>query len=154
VTSTRKGIQIQSEQGYVATPPVDETAALLQAGASSNLDMAAIGLRAAVTPGANPHTVRIQLHIDAANLAIMQQNGRYTGQLASLYAGLGAGGPKQLSKPESLALDWTAQQYEHASQDGITTAEELPVPAGVQQVRIVIVDTKSNQMGTLTVPVS
>jgi hypothetical protein len=154
VTSTRKGIQLQSEQGYMATPPVDETATLMQSAAANNSNLQAIGLRATVTPGAKPDTVRIQLRIDPSNLAIVQQNGRYAGQLAALYAGVTAEGPKQLSKPESLTLDWTAQQYESVFKDGLTVAEELPVPAGVHQVRIVVVDTKANQVGSLTVPLS
>jgi VWFA-related protein len=154
LTSARKGIQLQSEQGYVATPPVDETAALLQAGAASKSDLEAIGLRATVTPGASPNTVRIQLRIDPSSLAIVQQNGRYSGQLASLYAGIATDGLKQLAKPSSLTLDVTAQQYESVSKDGISVSVELPVPAGVHQVRIVVVDTKANQVGSLTVPVA
>jgi VWFA-related protein len=154
VTSTRKGIQLQSEQGYVATAPVDETAALLQAGAAATSDLAAIGLRATVTSGASPNTVRIQLRIDPSSLAIVQQNGRYSGQLATLYDGVATDGLKQLAKPSSLTFDWTAQQYEDVSKDGLAVSGELPVPAGVHQVRIVVVDTKANQVGTLTVPVS
>jgi len=154
VTSSRKGIQLQFEQGYMATPPVDVTAALLQAGANSESDMAAIGMRATVTRGAAPNTVHIQLRIDPSNLTIVQRNGGYTGQLALLYAGVTAGGLKQLAKPTGLTLDWTAQQYDDASKDGIRLTEDLPVPAGTSQVRIVVVDAGFNQVGSLTVPVS
>jgi VWFA-related protein len=154
VNCTRKGIQLQFEQGYIATPPVDETTTLLQAAATGNSDLSAIGLRATLTPGAGPHMVRVQLQIDPSNLTIVQQNGRYAGQLAVLYAGLTAEGAKQLAKPANLTLDWTAQQYGSVSKDGIPVAEDLQTPEGVRQVRIVIVDTRSNQVGSLTVPVS
>jgi hypothetical protein len=151
---TRKGVKLQFEQGYIATPPADETAALMQAGATANSDVSAIGLRATVTPGATPHTVHIQLRIDASNLAMTQQNGRYAGQLGLLYAGVAADGLKQLAKPASLMLDWTAQQYDNASKDGIPLSEDVPAPEGVRQVRIVVVDSRSNQVGSLTVPVA
>jgi VWFA-related protein len=154
VNSIRKGIQLQFEQGYIATAPVDETTRLLQVAATGNSDLSAIGLRATVTPGASPHTVRIQLRIDPSNLTIVRQNGRYAGQLAVLYAGLTAEGAKQLAKPANLTLDWDAQQYGSVARDGIPVAEDLQTPEGVRQVRIVIVDTKSNQVGSLTVPVS
>jgi VWFA-related protein len=154
VSCTRKGIQLQFEQGYIATAPVDETTALMQVAATGNSDLSAIGLRATVTPGATPHSVRIQLRIDPSNLTIVQQNGRYAGQLAALYAGLTAEGPKPLAKPANLTLDWTAQQYDSVARDGIPVTEDLPAPDGVRQVRIVIVDTRSNQVGSLTVPVS
>ena len=150
----RKGIQLQFEQGYIATAPVDETATLMQVAATGNSDLSAIGLRATVTPGASPHTVRIQLQIDPTNLTIVQQNGRYAGQLAVLYVGLTAKGAKQLVKPASLTLDWTTQQYDSVAKDGIAVAEDLAAPEGVRQVRIVIVDTRSNQVGSLTVPIS
>ncbi len=155
VNCTRKGIQLQYEQGYMADALVDETSSLMQVAAAGNSDVSAIGLRARVTPGDHPHTVRIQLRIDPSNLAIVRQNGRYTGQLALLYAALTADGPpKQLSKPTSLTLDWTAQQYDGISKDGILVGEDLPLPEGIRQVRIVVVDTRSNQVGSLTVPIS
>jgi VWFA-related protein len=152
VTSVRKGIEIQSEQGYLATAPVDETGALMQAAATGNSDLPEIGLRATVTPGANPQTAHIQLRVDSSSVAFVQQNGRYAGQLAVLYAGLTAQGPKQLAKPESLNFDWTAPQYEAASKEGIPIAADLPASAALHQVRIVVVDTKSNRAGSLTVP--
>jgi VWFA-related protein len=152
ITTARKGIQLQFEQGYIATPPADETPALLQEAASSSSDLSAIGLRATVTPGAGPHTLHIQLRIDPSHLTIVQQNGRYSGQLALLYAGVANDGVKQLAKPSNLKLDWTAEQYDGESKDGIPVTEDLAAPDGIRQIRIVIVDTNSNQVGTLTVP--
>jgi VWFA-related protein len=154
VSCARKGIQLQFEQGHIASAPVDETASLMQVAATRISDLSAIGLHATVTPGASPHTVRIQLRIDPSNLTIVQQNGRYAGQLAVLYAGLTAEGAKQLAKPANLTLDWTTQQYDSVAKDGIPVAEDLAAPEGVRQVRIVIVDTRSNLVGSLTVPVS
>jgi hypothetical protein len=126
----------------------------MQVAAAGNSDVSSIGLRATVTSGDSPHTVRIQLRIDPSNLAIVQQNGHYAGQLTLLYAVRTAeGAPKQLSKPTSLMLDWTAQQYDSVSKDGILVAEDLLAPEGTRQVRIVVLDMRSNQVGSLTVPV-
>ncbi len=151
---TRKNIQLQYEQGYIADALVDETSTLMQVAAAGNSDVSSIGLRATVTSGGSPHTVRIQLRIDPSNLSIVQQNGHYAGQLTLLYAVRTAeGAPKQLSKPTSLTLDWTAQQYDSVSKDGILVAEDLPAPEGTRQVRIVVLDMRSNQVGSLTVPV-
>jgi VWFA-related protein len=155
VNCTRKGIQLQYEQGYMADALVDDTSTLMQVAATSNSDVPLIGLRATVTSGDSPHTVNIQLRIDPSDLSIVQQNGRYMGQLALLYAAFTAEGPpKQLPKPTSLTLDWTAQQYDSDSRDGIPVAEDLSVPEGVRQVRIVVVDARTNRVGSLTVPVS
>jgi VWFA-related protein len=154
ITSARKGIQLQFEQGYIATPPVDEINALLQAAAGSSSDLSAIGLRATATPGPSPHTLHIQLRIDPSNLTIVQQNGHYSGQLALLYAGVATDGVKQLGKSSNLKLAWTAEQYESVSKDGIPVAQDLTTPEGIRQIRIVVVDTNSNQVGTLTLPAS
>ena len=154
VNCARKSIQLQYEQGYIADALVDETSTLMQVAAAGNSDVSSIGLRATVTSRDSPHTVRIQLRIDPSNLAIVQENGHYAGQLALLYAVLTAEGtPKQLSKSTSLTLDWTARQYDSVSKDGILVAEDLPAPEGTRQVRIVVVDMRSNQVGSLTVPV-
>jgi VWFA-related protein len=154
LTTARKGIQLQSERGYIATPRVEDTAALLQAAAASSSDISAIGLRATATPGASPHTIHVQLRIDPSNLTIVQQNGRYAGQLAMLYAGVATDGVAQLAKPSNIKLDWTVQQYDSATKAGIEVAQDLPIPEGVRQVRIAVVDASSKQVGTLTVPVS
>jgi VWFA-related protein len=153
VTTASKGIQLQSEQGYIATPPVDQTAALLQVAAGSSTDLSAVGLRATATPGASPHTMHVQLKIDPSTVTILQQNGHYTGQLALLYAGVATDGLKQIGKPSNLKLDWTGQQYAAAVKDGIDVSQDLPTPENMHQVRIVIVDTTSNQVGSLTIPV-
>jgi hypothetical protein len=51
-------------------------------------------------------------------------------------------------------LNVLAQQYGSVSKDEIPVAEDLQTPEGVRQVRFVIVDTRSNHVGSLTVPVS
>ena len=132
---------------------MDETATLLQVAAGSATDLAAVGLRATATPGASLHTMHVQLKIDPSTVTILQQNGTTTGQLALLYAGVATDGLKQIGKPSDLKLDWTAQQYDAAAKDGIDLAQDLPTPENMRQVRIVIVDTMSNQAGSLIIPV-
>jgi hypothetical protein len=122
--------------------------------AGSSTDLSAIGLRATATPGPSPHTMHVQLKIDPSTVTILQQNGRYTGQLALLYAGVATDGLKQIGKPSNLKLDWTAQQYAAAVKDGIDVSQDLPTPESMRQVRIVIVDPNSNQVGSLTIPAS
>jgi hypothetical protein len=154
LSSTRKGVQFQYEQGYVAVPPVDQSAELLDAGATSPSDLQAIGLRATVTPGAAPGALHIQLRIDTTGLELTHQEDRYSGHLSLLYAGLTGAEPRRLTKTASFDLNWTAEQYETAIKTGIPLAADVPIPAGVRQVRIVVVDSMSNRMGSLTVPIS
>jgi hypothetical protein len=97
--------------------------------------------------------MHVQLKIDPSTVTILQQNGHYTGQLALLYAGVATDGLKQIGKPSSLKLDWTVQQYDAVAKDGIDISQDLPIPENMRQVRIVIVDTTSNQAGSLTIPV-
>jgi VWFA-related protein len=154
VTCSRKGVQVQSEQEYLADKPVDETATLLQVAATDKSDLSQIGLRAAISPGKTPNTIHVQLRMDTSNITLVQQNGHYSGRVAVLYAGLTAEGAKQLAKPESFNLDWTAEQYDKAVKGGIPVGVDLPTAPGVQKLRIVVVDMKANTVGSLTVPIS
>lgn len=161
VTCARKGVQIKSEREYVAETPVDEVSALLQLGSVEKSDLAQIGLRAMASPGNTPNTIHVRFRIDASDLAILQQNGHYSGQLAALYTGLADGGTEQLQKrpmelehPKRLTLDWSSEQYAKVVDNWIPIDVDLRVTSGVQKVRIVIVDTRSNAIGTLTIPLT
>jgi VWFA-related protein len=154
VTTSRKGVQLQTEQGYIARLPEDDSVPLLENAAASNFNLPGIGLRAAVAAGASARARRIELRIDPADLSLLRENGHTTGQLALLYAAVTAQGPKQLRKAETLTIDWTAQQYDAAAKGGLTVGTDLAIPEGVREVRIVVVDSRANRVGSLAVPVS
>jgi VWFA-related protein len=153
VTCARKDVQIQTEDGYVADAPVDQTAALIETAAMRNSDLPEIGLTVAVAKGSAPDTLQLKVKIGPSGLLLVPQDGRFTGDLGFVVVGVTDQGPKQLGKPSALKLNLTQAEYETA-QKGIATMEEVPAPDSVHQVRIVVVDRWSNRVGSLTVPAS
>lgn len=146
VTCVRKGVQLFAEQGYLAAEPADETAKLVQSAAFAPMDLSEIGLRATFTAG------RAQIKIDANTLQLPRINGHYMGDLAMVFLAISDKGPATIGKPNALSLNLTDQQYETAIRDGIPLSQDLAIPAGVKQIRIVVADRSAGTVGSLTLP--
>jgi VWFA-related protein len=153
VACVRKDVQIQTEDGYVADAPMDQTAALIETAAMRSSDLPEIGLRVAVAPGSAPHTLQLKVKIGPSGVLLVPKDGRFTGELGFVVVGLTDQGPKQLDTPSAMKLNLTQAEYETA-QKGISTTEEVPAPDSVHQVRVVVVDRWGNRVGSLTVPAS
>lgn len=85
VTSTSKGVRIQAKTGYYAwpEPPGARANAAIEETAMTAFDAAEIGLRASLLLDPNGgRFFRLTAYIDANDVALAQQSGQYTGQLA------------------------------------------------------------------------
>ena len=151
VTCLRKDVQIQAEDGYIADAPVDETAGLVEGGAVRPSDLPDIELKVAAAPGGQPNTVQLKVTIGPSGLLLIPQGDRYTGDLGLVVVGITDQGPKQLTKPSEIKLNLTQADYQTA-QKGLSTDEQVPVPDGVRDLRLIVVDRWWNRVGTLTFP--
>lgn len=151
VTCARKNVQIQAEDGYFADQPADQTVSLVDAAATVSGNMRDIAVAALVSPGGAPDTLHVQVKIGPAGVLLAPKDGHFTGSLALVAVGLTDQGPKQLGKPSALDLNLTQAEYETA-QKGLSTTEDVPTPAGVRTVRIVVVDRWTNRVGSVTFP--
>jgi VWFA-related protein len=153
VTCLRKDVQIQTEDGYNADEPMDQTASLVQVAARGPSDIPAISLRAAASRGTALDTVRFEVRIGLPDLFILPRGDRFTGDLALVFVGLGDKGPALLTGvPSFLTLSLSAADW-NAARD-VTVTKELAVPESIHQVRIIVVDRWSGRAGSLTVPKS
>ncbi len=158
VTCERRGVKVQARQRYYALPdtrpgPAKEQAALVAAYQSA-ADVAEIGVRAALAPGASPNMVHVEVHIDPADLLLHENAGQFEGQLTVLLSARAATGPQGEPALSNLAVHLTREQREQVAKDGIPIARDYPIDAATQKVRLIVLDRNTNSVGSVTLPVA
>ena len=153
VTSTRKGVNIQSEQGYNADKQAPARRDPSQELFQSPFDSSDIGLRATVAPGAEPQTYRLQIAIDPQDLHLVPQGDRFGIQISFTFAGYLADGHLQGYPPTPINVAVTAEQREKAARDGFKFGQNLTVGETATKVRLLVEDHNGHSFGTLTIPV-
>jgi VWFA-related protein len=151
VHSTRKGIKIQAQTGYLAAKSAgdDRMAAVFQGAAEGPLDAPGIGVRALVTPGANG--LHVDLRIDPADLMLVHEGDHDSGQMAIGF--LTIGGKESQRAPILKSVNLTKEQRAAAMKDGLPFVYDRALGADVEKLRIVVLDVNSLEVGALTVPV-
>jgi hypothetical protein len=97
--------------------------------------------------------VHVEIHIDPADLLLRGQGGKYSGALYCLISDRNASGP--LGEPSVLDLkpELTADQYKSVMKDGLPLEQDHPTNPAAQQVRVIILDQNTNEVGSVTFPV-
>lgn len=157
VNCTRKGVRIQTQQGYyaVAQDSVDDPMKRAFDAASANeFDASAIGLRATVTPVTNaPNMFDYEVRVDAEDLLLVHRGERDEGQLSVGFMGL-VGGLMKPPKATTVNVSLSREQFNAALKEGLPLVHEKVDGKGMDKIRIVVLDLNSGEFGTLTVPVS
>jgi VWFA-related protein len=159
IRANAPGATVRYRKGYFATPANHSNS---EAATKEAMDMAmfspveAVALDVAIEvkhPKALPaQTLRFVVGLDARQILMAEQDGHHKGALTFLFAQMGPGG-KALSR-ESLhvPLDCDTQSYAATLQKGITLTRNLPIVPNVSFVRVVVQDSISGAMGTVTIP--
>jgi len=157
VTCERKGVKVQLRERYYAVAdtrsPVDRNKAALMAAFQSPGDFSAIGLRVKFSPLDGQAGVHLEIRIDPADLQFHEQGGKYTGALYCLVSD--HNGPAPLGEPSVMDLkpELTADQYKTSLKDGLPLNQDHPISAATRQVRVIVLDQITNEVGSVTFPV-
>ena len=155
VTCERKGVKLQLRERYYAVadtrPAIDRTKAVLMQAFQSPTDMAEVGIRVKIAPLEGKPGAHLQIRIDPSDLLLREQGGKYSGALYCLISDRNATAP--LGEPAVLDLkpELTADQYKAVTKDGIPLEQDHPTSAA--QVRVIILDQNTNQVGSVTFPI-
>jgi hypothetical protein len=84
------------------------------------------------------------MHEDGANVV---------DDLTVLLEDIGASGPMGEPAMSGASVNLTHEQKDAAMKDGIAIAQDHPVTAAVQKVRVIVLDQGSDVTGSLTIPV-
>jgi VWFA-related protein len=148
ISCVRKGVRIQAPQGYSAAPDLPLLPGYREAVVSSALDAAGIGIWAAVTTKA-PGVSHLEIRIDSRDLMLEPQGDGFSASLNIILVGYTAKGEAASSSAAHVNL--TRAQREKPSKDDILISTQ-DIPGGTSKVRIVVIDSGSNAIGSLTVP--
>jgi len=158
VACARHGVRILAKQGYYAYPArrlANDQQTSIEAAKLSAVDAAGIGLRVSVSPSEKgPGAVHFQIAMEAADLTLSRQKDGYDGQVTVTFLVYNKDGSEAASKPEPFHLQLTPEQYDQAKKNGAPLSEDMAVNENVEKVRILLVDSGSNSVGSVTIPIS
>ncbi len=159
VTCSRKGVRLQTKEGYWAFPvpssPAERQQVAFNTAAASPFDDSAIGLKASISLSDNvARTVRFQIRVDAEDLALPGQNDRYQGDLAIGLIAYSANGTVQNVATAPFQPSFTQEQVQQAAKNGIEITRDLAINSSTQKIRIVVFDRNSNLTGSVMVPLT
>jgi len=164
VTCERKGVKLQLRERYYALPdarsPEVRQKETLMTAYERPSDAADIGLRVKVSPAEKG--VHLIIRVEASDLLLREQDGKFAGALTLLLSDRGASEEastglrlRPLGDPSvsSVSLELNGEQHDKAMKDGLSFSLDHPLGNSVERVRLIIMDQSTNQIGSLTFPV-
>jgi VWFA-related protein len=154
VTTERKGLKLRVRQRYYAFPDERPDAAkrqpVLAAAFQAPYDDPSIGLRATVTPGADPKAVQVQFRIDPADLFLREEGDAYSGAVIFLIADRGAAGPVG----DPMLINYPIHLTRDQMKEGIPITQAHAITDAIKNLRVIVLDQGSNVAGSLTIPLA
>jgi VWFA-related protein len=158
----RPGLQLSYRQGYYAgatdmPDPVTEkgrTAETLETALLNQVDSRAIGITALVdvTPGNPRATVNFRLNLDPGTLSLKEQNGGWRGNVEEIFVELNEQGRTLAKVSDKKVFEFVSGNRSDYESRGITWPLSGPLVESATKITIVIRDTNSGRVGSLTVP--
>ena len=158
VTCTRKGVHIQTKEGYYAWAEerLDERGQeqAVEQAVTAPFDAGEIGLRATLTRDqANARVAHLLVRVDPADVKLERKGDRYTGRLkikmAPVPAVSGAAGTPVIV----AGLEYDPAKYEEIMKNGIRFSNDVNLVDGLERLRVVVLDAGSDAVGSVTVQV-
>ncbi len=155
----RKGVHIRYRKGFVDLPefPQDEKARKteLADAAWSPLDASGIGILAKVSPSqAKPGSLEIMLVIDTTQVSLQQQADRWVGRLDVLLIQRDDAGKPYNGLDDTINLNFTAESFQKFLKNGFVYAKLVDRASQAQTIRIVVRDSATGAIGSITVPLA
>jgi len=155
VTSGRKDVRLQVKRGYVAD--TDRTALDQEkedAAISSLFDASGIGIHGMLSRGTAPQSVQVAALVDAADVLLLRRGDKYTAHLKLTLVSYNSDGQKSVSPSGAVTVNLTTEEYARAVRDGLPIGTFAVSTDTIKAIRIVVKDSGSNGLGSLTLPLS
>jgi VWFA-related protein len=157
VKVNRPDVQVRSRKGYFALPEAPsgqkEMHALIEDALRSPLDSTGLGVTVSVEPAPQKNQAIFNMNIDAHGVHLDQDSGYHKGVLEIVFRQLNATGNPMSTVAGHLTLDLPQEAYDRAMQEGIKMARPVAIVPGAETLKVLVLDTASDAMGTVTVPV-
>jgi VWFA-related protein len=160
VTTTRPGVSLHYRSGYFAQPPdyVEnlKTAQVWKTAMSSPLDATGVGVSVHVEPkeALEARTMVMEVVVSEGDVSFNHDGDRTTGRLEVVLAQYDKEGTPVASETSEVKMDLTKDTYQKARKEGLHFGRILPISAKAAEVRVFVRDTKSNAIGSVSLPVN
>jgi VWFA-related protein len=158
VKVSRPGVRVRFRKGYYAgaEPQLggNEVLTLLSAAAHSPLESTSVGLTVRVDdiPNGTSKSVKLNMNVDPHDINLVWDNDRWVGSLDFLFSQRNAQGQVLSSVAKSLGMRLTRETHDQLEKDGIVFSNTVDVDPNAYLLRVVVRDSRSGSIGTVTVP--
>jgi hypothetical protein len=159
VKVNRPGVEVRYRQGFYALPETrlsekDRTTLAMDT-ARAPLAASRMTLMIRLDPPSSPDApLRFELVIDPHQITLEAQGDFVTGSLHIAFLQCTTAGKILQTKQERVNLRMTQSTYQKAIENGFSLSREWAAEPGAEQLRIAVCDSGSDNIGSITVPLS
>ncbi len=158
LTCSRKDVSMLASNRYYAVVDKRDAAtreqAVLATAFNTPSNVADIGLRASVTPGADQKSVRLQVKIDPADLLLARHGDTYSGNVTLSWVNYKDDGPTGAPGMARQPIQVKADQMRDAATNGIPLTQDIAVDSTIRFIRLFVVDRTTDSVGSLMIPIT
>jgi hypothetical protein len=153
----RSGVKLRYRKGYfdLPVPPQDDATRKKQLSDTvfSPLDSTEIGLTARLTASpSKPGSYEVLLRIEAQSISLKKSQERWNGMLDVLFVQKDARGQQYNARDDTITLRLTPEIHDNVSRQGLIYRQMIERAPRAIELRIVLRDAASGQMGSVTIP--
>ncbi len=150
----RSGLNIRYRKGYFdqADKPQDDKIRKteLRDAVYSPLDSSALGLIVAVKPVSTGLTVFVK--VDQRGMSLQPSNNRWVGRLDMLFIQKDEAGHQYGGIDDRVDLNLAKANYDKIMKEGLIYSKPITVDPKANQLRVIVRDSASGNLGSITVP--
>jgi len=157
VSVKAEGAHLRYRTGYFATEekPEAEAQVAVKDAATSPLDATSLGMIVSGKAAGAADERKFELHIglDPRQFVMQSAEGHKTGTLILYIVQRDAKGETLAAENQRIGLNLEEQQYEYLAKAGLVLARHVTIVPGAAEIRVLVRDTASGALGSLTIPV-
>jgi hypothetical protein len=158
VKADRSGSQLFYRQGYYAgsteLPAEKASKGELESALLSQVYSTGVGITARVdaTPGTPRGTVSLRVNLDPATLSLKEHGSGWTGKVEERFVELNESGETLSKISDTKEFEVTGASRAHYDSAGVAWPQSLPLMPGATRIMIIVRDSNTGHVGSLTVP--
>jgi hypothetical protein len=158
VKADRPGLQLYYRQGYYAgnteLPAAGKGSGELEASLLNQVDATGVGITARVnaTPGTPRGKVDIRLNLDPTTLSLAEKAGGWTGKVQETFVEVNESGSTLAKISDVKEFEVTTANRARYDSQGVAWPFSIPLVDGATRVTIIVRDTVTGHVGSLTIP--
>lgn len=157
VKVNRPGLEVRHREGYYAVPTqkqahAQRSGALLTA-VQSPLDASGLAFTVRIDPtGTKPSEARLTLRLNPGSIALDQRGDAWTGAVDVIVAQVRADGTAVRSFDSTIDVGVSSDRLPQITRDGFSIVSTVSVLPDAEQLRIVIRDVRTGNIGAVGIP--